>query len=273
MKHQVTKVTQITVLVALVLMGAAAVASLASITTANEAPQPAVNQPGSEEDSRTKIAQATNQATNSAVNQLSDGYSYTVQPGDGVTHMLLDFARSLGEELTPSQAFEIAQDHGQQFLASGLTVPMDAPFTENIGGFPQPNVTLRAADYPDLFTDLEQAVVGTPVSDDAADDSGNQPSDDGSNQNETDTQARDNQQPDGNNQAASDTDEQQDDSDATDDETTADNTDAGDQNEDINWFVVIVVVGVAAAIYYVLSQRQAGNQPSTSSRSRKQNKK
>ncbi len=105
-------------------------------------------------------SEATDDETSSqqeAENQESE-YSYTVQPGDGVTHMLLDFAEKNGRELSPAQAYEIAQSNGAKLLELGITTQINAPYTENIGGFAVPGVVISAAENEEFFTELQQQI-------------------------------------------------------------------------------------------------------------------
>lgn len=82
---------------------------------------------------------------------IPQDYSYTVQPGDGVTHMILDLASVVGVELSPSQAYDIARSTGSIFLEENLTTESDAPFTDGIGGLPQPGETVTVNAYPTVF--------------------------------------------------------------------------------------------------------------------------
>ncbi|HIA91543.1 TPA: hypothetical protein EYO12_00305 [Candidatus Saccharibacteria bacterium] len=66
--------------------------------------------------------------------EATENYNYDVISGDGVTNMILDIAQEAGVELTPQEAFEIAQSEGASFLETGITSPSTAPFTEGIGG-------------------------------------------------------------------------------------------------------------------------------------------
>jgi len=183
-----------------------------------------------------------------------EGYSYTVGTGDGVTNLILDYAKANDKDISPARAYKIAQNNGQKFLDNNLTVESDLPFTEGIGAFETADVTIAASDNEELFKDIDSAVSDSPEANEdditVPADTSSDNSDDQADNDQTDDKKDDNKN-DKNNDSESDKDDE-----ANDDEGIAADVGDGEDDENSVWPWIIGIAAVFGGLYYINQSRE-----------------
>ena len=119
---------------------------------------PAVFAQNEESEQATEEQQAEDTQEVAAEFNVPEDYSYTVKPGDGVTNLIIDAASAAGTSLSPSEAYDIARNRGSAFLDASLTTESSAPYTRNIGGFPEPGVVIAASSYNEVFGGVTEGI-------------------------------------------------------------------------------------------------------------------